>query len=58
MDKFVYMVMRDASLKQRILCIIRIAIFGTFSGGKKCVLYTGKYGKFINSFIHLTNKEA
>ena len=47
MDKFrvfVYMLMRDASLKQRILCIIRISIFGAFSVGKKCALYTGKYG--------------
>jgi len=27
-----------------ILCIIRTSIFGPFSAGKKCVLYTGKYG--------------
>ena len=48
MDKFrvfVYMLMRDASLKQRIPCIMRISIFGAFSAGKKCALYTGKYGK-------------
>ena len=47
MDKFrvfVYMLMRDASLKQRIPCIMRISIFGAFSVGKKCALYTGKYG--------------
>ena len=47
MDKFrvfVYMLMRDASLKQRIPCIMRISIFGAFSAGKKCALYTGKYG--------------
>ena len=36
--------MRDASLKQRVPCIIRISIFGAFSVGKKCALYTGKYG--------------
>ena len=41
---FVYMLMRDASLKQRIPCIIRISIFGAFSAGKECALYTGKYG--------------
>jgi len=41
---FVYMLMRDASLKQRIPFIIRISIFGAFSVGKKCALYTGKYG--------------
>ena len=41
---FVYMLMRDASLKQRIPCIIQTAIFGTFSAGKKCASYTGKYG--------------
>ena len=28
----------------RILCIIRISIFGDFSAGKECALYTGKYG--------------
>ena len=47
MDKFrvfVYMLMRDASLKQRIPCIMRISIFGAFSAGKKCALYVGKYG--------------
>ena len=49
MDKFrvfVYMLIRDASLKQRIPCIIRISIFGDFSAGKKCTSYTGKYGKY------------
>jgi len=25
-------------------CIMRISIFGAFSAGKKCALYTGKYG--------------
>ena len=39
-----HMLMRDASLKQRIPYIIRISIFGAFSAGKKCALYTGKYG--------------
>ena len=39
--------MRDASLKQRIPCIIRISIFGAFSAGKMCALYKGKYGKGI-----------
>ena len=48
---FVYMLMRDASLKQRIPCIMRISIFGAFSAGKKCALYTGKYG---NSLIIVT----
>ena len=43
---FVYMLMRDASLKQRIPSIMRISIFGAFSAGKKCALYTGKYGRF------------
>ena len=49
MDKFrvfVYMLMRDASLKQRIPCIIRISIFGAFLAGKKCALYNCKYGTF------------
>ena len=40
---FVYMLMRDASLKQRILCIMHVSIFGAFSVKKKCALYTGKY---------------
>ena len=47
MDKFrvfVYMLMRDASLKQRVPCIMLISIFGAFSAGKKGALYTGKYG--------------
>ena len=50
MDKFrvfVYVLMRDASLKQRIPCITRISIFGAFSAGKKCALYTGKYGNLF-----------
>ena len=49
MDKFrafVYKLMRDASLKQRIPCIIHISILGAFLAGKKCALYTGKYGKW------------
>ena len=41
---FVNRLMRDASLTQRIPCIIRISIFGDFSAGKKCALYMGKYG--------------
>ena len=43
---FVYMLMRDVSLNQRIPCIIInlcIPIFGSFSAGKKCTLYRGKY---------------
>ena len=43
--------MRDASLKQRIPCIIRISIFGAFSAGKKCALYTGKYGRDIANIV-------
>ena len=31
---FANMLMRDASLKQRIPCIMRISIFGAFSAGK------------------------
>ena len=56
MDKyrvFVYMLMRDASLKQRIPCIIRISIFGAFSAGKKCALYTGKYGIYASLCVSL-----
>ena len=52
MDKFrvfVYMLMRDATLKQRIACIIHISNFGPFSAGKNCALYTGKYGIQISS---------
>ena len=52
MDKFrvfVYMLMRDATLKQRIACITHISNFGPFSAGKKCALYTGKYGIQISS---------
>ena len=47
MDKFcvfVYMLMRDGNLKQRIPCTMRILLFGVFSVGKKCALYMGKYG--------------
>ena len=47
-SNFVYclhMLMRDASLKQRIPCTIRISSFGAFSAGKKCAFYTCKYGK-------------
>ena len=43
---FVYMLMRDVSLKQRILYIICISVFRAFSAGKKCALYTSKYSKF------------
>ena len=56
MDKFrvfVYMLMRDVSLKQRIPCIMRISIFGAFSAGKKCALYTGKYGNCNILFLVL-----
>ena len=63
MDKFcvfVDMLMRDASLKQRIPCIIRISIFRAFSAEKKCALYTGKYGiNFVlltYSMYHLRHK--
>ena len=52
MDKFrvlVYMLMRDASPKQRIIpCIMRISILGSFSAGKKCALHMGKYGIAIS----------
>ena len=41
---FTFMLMRDARLKQRIPCIIRISIFGAFLAEKKCTLYTGKHG--------------
>ena len=56
MDKFrvfVYVLMRDASLKQRVPCIMRISIFGAFSAGKKCALYTGKYGMLRGVFVSL-----
>ena len=46
MDKFrlyVYMLMTDASLEQRIPYIMRTSIFAPFSAGKKCALYTGKH---------------
>ena len=42
------MLIREASLKQRIPCIIRISIFGAFSAGKKCALYMGKYGSVVS----------
>ena len=48
---FVYMLMRGVSLKQRIPCIIRISIFAAFSAGKKCALYTGKYGTITVSTL-------
>ena len=52
MDKFsLYMLMRDASLKQRIPYIMRTAIFGPFSARKKCALYMGKYGILINYLV-------
>ena len=57
MDKFcvlVYMLTRDASLKQRILCMIGNLNFRSFFSGKKCALYTGKYCKLSakrNSFV-------
>ena len=57
MDKFrvfVYVLMRDASLKQRIPCIMRISIFGAFSVGKKCALYTGKYGILFFEIMWVT----
>ena len=47
---FVYMLMGDVSLKQGIPYIIRISIFGAFSAGKKCALYTGKYGSEAKKF--------
>ena len=59
MDKFcvfVYMLMREASLKQRIPCIMRISIiiFGPFSARKKGALYTGKYGiQYIYIYIYI-----
>ena len=40
------MLLRDASVKQRIPCIIRISIFRVFSAEKKCALYMGKYGNY------------
>ena len=55
MDKFcvfVYMLMRDASLKQRMLCIICTSFFGPFSAGKNCALYTDKYGVYIYTYIY------
>ena len=57
MDKFrvfVEMLMRDASLKQTIPCIIRISIFGLFSAWKKCALYMGKYS--TQSFFHFKGR--
>ena len=52
MDKFrvfVYVLMRDASLKQRIPCIM--LNFQSFFSGKKCALYTGKYGNEISKEV-------
>ena len=46
---FVYMLMMDTSLTQRIPCIICISIVGAFSAGKKCALYMGKYSIHIHS---------
>ena len=39
--------MREASLKQRIPCNTQLNFQTFFSGGKKCALYTSKYGIFI-----------
>ena len=50
---FVYMLMRDASLKQRIPCIICISVFGALSAGKKCALYTGKCGGVLQVSVLL-----
>ena len=33
---------------------MRISIFGAFSAGKKCELYTGKYGKYDPNIKVLT----
>ena len=58
MDKFcvfVYMLLSDTSLKQRIPCVIRISIFGAFSVEKKCALYTGKYGTYTCSESFISN---
>ena len=56
---FVYMLMRDASLKQRIPCMINTHLnFRSFFSGKKCALYTGKYSKLSakrNSFVSCFN---
>ena len=54
MDKFrvfVYMLMREVSLKQRIPCIIRISISRAFSVENKCTLFMGKYGNDLRSYI-------
>ena len=48
-----HMLTRDASLKQRIPCVIRISIFGAFSGEKKCALYTGKYGSLMPLWLKI-----
>ena len=53
MDKFcvfVDMLMRDASLKQRIPCIIRISIFRAFSA-EKSVHYTRVNTVLILSYL-------
>ena len=60
MDKFrvfVYMLMKDVSLKHRILCMIRISIFGAFFAGKKCALYTGKYSIKDKFHLHTSHKQ-
>ena len=44
--------MRDASLKQRIPCIIRISIFGAFSAEK-----SAHYTQVNTVYKHLTNKK-
>ena len=38
------MLMWDESLKQRILCMTCISIFGAFLAGKKYAFYMGVYG--------------
>ena len=48
-----HMLTRDASLKQRIPCIIGISIFGAFSGEKKCALYMGKYGSLMPLWLKI-----
>lgn len=49
---FIYMLMKDASLKQRVPCITCISIFWAFSAGKKCALHTGKYRNSDNYNNH------
>ena len=53
MDKFrvfVHMLIRDASLKQRIPHAHLISS-GAFSVAKKCALYTGKYGLSVCLYV-------